>query len=300
MIISASRRTDIPAFYAPWLLQRLREGYCEVANPFNPRQVSRIPLTPEAVDVLVFWTRNAAPLLPHLAELDARGYRYYFQYTLTGYGRVFEPGAPEIDSAINTIHRLADRIGPSRVCWRYDPIVLANVMPPAYHLAQFARLADALQGAVDRVTISVMDAYRAGMRRLAQLQSCGIAMQQPAVDEPIIQALLRGIADIAHQQKMPIYACAEPVDLAPLGILPGKCIDATYMHRVFGLTVSSRKDTSQRGACGCVQSKDIGAYDTCQHGCLYCYATKNFQRAAENYTRHQADAPALLLLAEGK
>ena len=160
MIISASRRTDIPAFHAAWFLQAVREGSCRVANPFNPAQVSEISLRPEAVDALVFWTRNAAPLLPHLAELDARGYRYYFLYTLTGYPRVLEPGVPPREEALATMRRLAECLGPDRLIWRYDPIILTTITPPAYHAENFARLAATLRGATSRVKISFFDEYR--------------------------------------------------------------------------------------------------------------------------------------------
>ena len=146
MIISASRRTDIPAFYADWFINRVREGSCEVPNPFNPRQVATISLKPEDVDSIVFWTRSPRPLFRHLRELDGRGFFYYFQYTLLDYPAVIDSHTPPAWRALDTFRALADRIGPERVVWRYDPIVLSEITPPEYHLETFGRLAAALRG----------------------------------------------------------------------------------------------------------------------------------------------------------
>ena len=148
MIISASRRTDIPAFYAPWFMNRMRAGYCTVPNPFNRSQVSRISLRPEDVDVIVFWTRNPRPLLPALDELDDRGYRYYFQYTLLDNPRTLDPKSPPVDAAIATFQTLAERIGPARVIWRYDPSVLSSATGADFHLERYARIAAALRQGV--------------------------------------------------------------------------------------------------------------------------------------------------------
>ncbi len=266
MIISASRRTDIPAFHAEWFMQRLRDGYCETVNPFNPRQVSRVSLLPADVTAMVFWTRNAVPLLPHLPELDARGYRYYFQYTLTGYGPPLEPHCSPVHTAIATMRRLAEHVGPARVCWRYDPILLTDARPADWHLAHFAELAAALRGITERVTISLFDPYRAALKRLA---AAGIT---PRPVENMAE-WLTGLATTAAAHGMAIVSCAE-ADWGQFGIQPGKCIDDRLLRRLFGLEVATGKDTSQRAACGCVAGKDIGAYDTCDHGCLYCYATR--------------------------
>ena len=151
MIISASRRTDIPAFYAEWMVRRLREGYCTVPNPFNRNQVSRISLRPEDVDAIVFWTRNPRPLMPYLDELDSRGYRYYFQFTILGYPREIDPKSPPAATAVEAFCELAERLGPRRVIWRYDPIVFTGITPPAFHQENFQRLAESLRGHTRRV-----------------------------------------------------------------------------------------------------------------------------------------------------
>jgi len=274
MIISASRRTDIPAFFAEWFMDRVREGYCDVANPYRADQVSRVSLRAEDVDVIVFVTRNAGPLLPYLAELDERGLRYYFQYTLTGYSRQLEANTPSASDALETLHHLVKHIGPERLIWRYDPILFTTLTPPVYHVEQFARLAESLRGLTRRVTVSIMDDYRWVTARLKKLAKEGITRLE--IDEEL-GMVMRSLAAITQSHEMEIFSCAEPIDLSPYGIAPGKCIDDVYLRRTFGIDVTRRKDPSQRKACGCVVSKDIGAYNTCRHGCVYCYATRSIR-----------------------
>ena len=296
MIISASRRTDIPAFYAEWFMHRIREGYCAVPNPFNRNQVARVSLLPEEVDVIVFWTRNPRPLLPHLAELDRRGYRYYFQYTLLDNPRPIDPQSPPVETAIKTFRDLAGMVGPERVIWRYDPIVLSERTPPAFHLQAHARIAEALRGCTRRNVISIVDIYRKAQKRLGQLRAQGIAVAEikPDAMTPAVGDLLRQLAGTAHANSMEITSCAEESDLQPYGIEPGKCVDDDYIARTFGLRLPAKKDPSQRAACGCVASKDIGMYDSCLFGCQYCYATSSFDTAWRNHAEHDPQSPSLV------
>ena len=298
MIISASRRTDIPAFYSEWFMNRIRAGYCTVPNPFNRMQVTHISLAPEDVDVIVFWTRNPAPLLPHLKELDERGFRYYFQHTLMGNPRVLDPHTPRLESAIATFRSLADAIGPERVIWRYDPIVFSTVTTPEFHRATYRRIAEALRGYTFRSVISIVDLYRKTARHLHSLESEGVYLT-PCSGEPLAQ-VMSSIADCAHENGMQIVSCAEEIDLGTYGIEPGKCVDDEYIKRVFGIQVSDKKDPSQREACGCVVSKDIGMYDTCLFGCRYCYATSSLEQAQANYSKHDPNSPSLLGWYEAK
>ena len=301
MIISASRRTDIPAFYARWFINRIRAGFCDVPNPFNRQQVSRVSLLPEDVEVIVFWTRNPRPLFPFLAELDERGYRYYFQYTLLGYPAEIDANAPPAQAALQTFTELAQRVGPERVIWRYDPIVLSEATPPEYHRAAYAHLARALAGSTGRSVISLMDDYPKIRGRLQNMAQQGARLLPVSVGDPEIEgglpgwlgALLRDLASIAQSNRMEIMSCAEEFDLRPFGIRPGKCVDDEYIERAFGLEVAHTKDPGQRKACGCVASKDIGMYDSCLFGCQYCYATTSFERARANYLRHDPEAPVL-------
>jgi hypothetical protein len=284
MIISASRRTDLPAFYAEWLVQRFRAGFCLVPNPYYPEQVSRISLAAEDVDVIVFWTRNPRPLLPYLAELTQRQYRYYFQYTLLANPPSLDPGALPEETSLATFRALAETIGPERVIWRYDPMVLSPETDYDFHRRNFERLATALRGYTRHCVISLLDPYRKTEKRMK-----GIELLPQA--GPDFAALLHFMAETAHGNGLDIQSCAEPASLEAYGIRPGKCVDDAYIREVFGIEVTHAKDPVQRPACGCVTSRDIGAYDTCLAGCRYCYATSRFERSKANYQRHDPQSP---------
>jgi hypothetical protein len=295
MIISASRRTDIPAFYAEWFVERTRAGFCTVPNPFNRAQVSVISLRPEDVAAIVFWTRNPRPLFPHLDELDRRGYRYYFQYTILDYPRALEAGTPPLEAALRTFCELSARIGPERVIWRYDPIVLSPATDVAFHLARYAEIARRLHGRTRRSVISVMDWYRKIERRMQAAAEQGIPVPAGAVTSwPGFDDLMWGLAALAAAHEMEIVSCAEEIDLTRFGIAPGKCVDDELIRRLFGIEVEERKDSSQRPACGCVVSRDIGMYDSCLFGCQYCYATTSFQAARRHHAEHDPHSPSLL------
>jgi hypothetical protein len=246
------------------------------------------------VDVIVFWTRHPRPLLPYLDELDRLGYRYYFQYTLLDNPRWLDPHSPPAEAALRAFTELAGRIGPERVIWRYDPMVFMERLPVDRHRAAFERLAAALAGHTRRVVISVMDEYTkiAGRMRQAAAQGGGLAR----IVEPLpdwFTGLILAMVETAARHEIEIVSCAEPLNLQPLGVRPGSCIDGEYIARVFGLDVDIRKDPSQRPACGCIASKDIGAYDTCLFGCRYCYATSSFETARRRHDQHDPNAPAL-------
>jgi hypothetical protein len=292
VIISASRRTDIPAFYAEWFMNRVRASYCTVPNPFNRHQVSHVSLQPDDVDVIVFWTRNPRPLLPHLAELDERGYRYYFQYTLMNNPRVIDPKSPPLEASLETFRELADHIGPEKVIWRYDPIVFSNVTGPEFHRATYQCIAQSLRGYTHRSVISIVDVYRKAQKRLQGLAEQGVELlncKGEAFDD-----LIHALVHTANENSMEFVSCAEEMHLRPYGVRSGKCVDDHYIAKTFGINVTSTKDPSQREACGCVVSKDIGMYDSCLYGCQYCYATSSFERARTNYEEHHPNSPSLI------
>lgn len=293
MIISASRRTDIPAFYAPWFMNRIRAGYCTVPNPFNRNQVSRVSLTPTDVDVIVFWTRNPKPLMPYLDELEQWGYHFYFQFTLLGYPNEIDPKSPPLPTGLKTFQQLAERVGPERVIWRYDPIVFNETMDVQFHLAHYRKIARSLEGFTRRSVISVVDIYPKAQKRLRELKSKGIEVLDHEA-EPAFDNLMTGIVETARQGQMEVFSCSEHLDLGKYGILPGKCVDDDYIRRTFGLQVGTKKDPSQRKECGCVISKDIGMYDTCLFGCQYCYATQSFEHAKVQHESHDPQSPSLV------
>ena len=294
MIISASRRTDIPALYAEWFINRIRAGYCTVPNPFNLQQVSTVSLRPEDVDAIVFWTRHARPLFPHLDELDRLGYRYYFQVTLLDNPRLIDPATPPLETSLETFRELSARVGPQRVIWRYDPIVFSRLTDVHFHRQTFERIAGALAGYTGRCVISLADMYRKTTRRMHALAAQGLDIDYGVACGPELESLMRAMARVATDNGIEIVSCAEEIDLRPYGIRPGRCVDDETIRQAFGLQVTHQKDPVQRTACGCVLSRDIGMYDSCTLGCAYCYATSNFERARVNRADHDPLSPSLL------
>lgn len=297
MIVSVSRRTDIPSFYAEWFMNRVRAGSCSVPNPFNPAQVSLVSLAPEDVDVFVFWTRNPRPLLAFLPELEARGYRSVFLYTILGYPREIDPGSPPLETALKTFRDLSRMIGPGRVAWRYDPILLTSATGVPYHLERYREIAEALEGFTHRSIVSVARIYRKLQRRIDRLAARGIRLL-PAGEESLAHLLPR-MAKTAHACGMSIQACAPEIEVERFGIERGSCIDGRWISRLFGLDLDAGKDAGQRKQCGCAPSRDIGMYDSCLSGCAYCYATSDFERAKANHAAHDSRSPSLLPLRSG-
>ncbi len=295
MIVSASRRTDIPAFYAEWFMNRVRAGFCRVVNPINPRIVSEVSLRPEDVDAIAFWSKNPAPLLPHLDELTSRGLRFFFLFTLNGYPPAVEPFMPPLERRLGVFLELAQLIGPERVVWRYDPIILSDRMNAGHHLTSFDRIADALEGATGRVIVSAVDFYRKTTRRLADVErETGERFCRTPEDDADFPALLSGLRDAAAAHGMDIRSCAESDAFARAGIAPGSCIDGDYIRRTFGIAVTGRTDPGQRPLCRCAISRDIGAPDSCLHGCAYCYSTRSHDAGLRRHDLHDPRTASLI------
>lgn len=302
MIISASRRTDIPAFYADWFMNRVREGYFYRVNPFNSNQVSGFSLKAEDVDAICFWTKNPRPLMKHLEELDERGLKYYFQFTLNPYDKTFEPNVPSLAERIATFKELARHIGPERLVWRYDPIFLSSVTTIEWHLNQVDRIAEQLKDSTRRLVFSFYDFYGKGQGRLNKaLQGTGIKLeditspdQKSALDQ-----IAQGFKEIADRHSLQLFSCSEDVDLDSIGIQHGACIDGKLISELFGITAVNNKDKNQRESCGCVESADMGIYNTCHFRCAYCYANFNEGVIESNCLKHFLDSPSLLGSYEG-
>ena len=275
MIISASRRTDIPAFYGEWFINRLKAGYLLVRNPFNPQQVRRVDLTSETLDGIVFWTKDPATLLPYLDEIDAMGFIYYFQFTLTSYGPDMEPHLRPKQEILRSFIDLSRRVGSSRVLWRYDPIVFNSEMDCDYHIRIFTHLCQQLSGYTDQVIISFVDLYRG-------IAKTGIR----EATAPEIANTAEALARIAKAQGIEIAACCETHDLSVYGISKASCIDQSRIASLGDSGMPGWQQRSLREGCGCAASVDVGAYNTCLHGCIYCYATRSLQSAARNHQRH--------------
>ncbi len=289
MIVSASRRADIPAHYAGWFMQRLRAGWCAVPNPFNARQVSRVSLARADVDAVVFWTRDPRPMLAHLPELEASGLDFVFQFTVVEYPPALHPGMPPLGARLEAFRRLARAIGPDRVLWRYDPVVLTQATPPEFHVRWFETLCRELAGATRRVTVSLVEPYR---KTLTRLKRAGADLLAPREDD--LAAMFRAMARTARASGMEPLGCADEAALESLGFSPGACVDAKLLADLFGIRPPQGKDASQRPACRCAPSRDIGMYDACPAGCAYCYATSRLDRARGLHQAHDPLSPTLL------
>lgn len=297
MIISASRRTDIPAFYHRWFMNRVSDGFLLTRNPFNANQISRVSLKPQDVDVIVFWTRNPSKLMQKLPVLDRLGYRYYFQYTITGYPRTIEGAVPKPHMAIETFSRLSDLIGKSKVVWRYDPILLSNQVDMSEHKRLFSKIASLLAGKTERVVISFSDFYKKTERNLGAIEN--LVYSDITTNKEQLLELAGFMSDVASKNGMMINSCAEYVDVSSAGIEHGKCIDERLISDVFGLSLASKKDKGQRDECGCIRSVDIGMYNTCLHECSYCYATFSKKTVISNKKKHDENSPFLIGGTEG-
>lgn len=290
MIISASYRTDIPAFYGDWFRRRLQAGSVQVQNPYNARQVSTLALTPEAVDGFVFWTRNVQPFLPVLEEVAARGFPFIVQHTVLGYPRSLDRAVVAPERAVAALHRVAERFGPATVVWRYDPVLFSDLTPPAWHQDTFGRLAESLRGATDEAVVSFTQVYRKTARNMAAAaERHGFAWTDPADDAK--RALLTALAGHAEAAGLRLALCGQPHLLVP-AVAEAACVDAGRLARVAGrpLRAAARP---HRKTCACAESRDIGAYDSCPHGCAYCYAVRDPEAARQRHRAHDPSAPAL-------
>lgn len=340
MIVSVSRRCDIPAWDMDAFMADLDAGFRLVPNPFDARKVRRVSLAPEDVDCLVFWTRDPRPLVAREAELRSRGYPFIVQVTITGYPRSIEPHVPGVGEVAEAMRELAARIGSRRIAWRYDPVIAAASAavsgPPgdgddsgergangacayprldaAFHSANFAAIADRLEGAAGRVIVSLLDEYGATRSRLARAGYPDVVFASslagggqgeaaarksatrhdapagqgrlpgleggrdetagPRLPPPPYPAILEALGKAARERGLGLQSCAEDFDLEAFGITKGGCIDGALVAEVCGKAVSAARDRGQRRACRCAQSVDIGGYGHCPAGCVYCYARR--------------------------
>jgi len=288
LIVSASYRTDIPAFYADWFLARLRAGYCRVANPYGGGSYE-VSLAPGAVDGFVLWTRNLRPLLSDL-EAVWRVAPFIVQFTVTGYPRALETSVIAAEEAVEQLRELRGRFGPRVAVWRYDPIVVTAELDAEAHAAGFAVLARALKGTVDEVVLSVMHPYKKTRRNLDRAAGHhGFRWRDPPAEEK--RHLLSRLAAIALDQGMAATLCSQPELLGP-GLGEARCIDAERLADIAERPIAACTSGNRPG-CRCALSRDIGAYDTCPHGCVYCYAVADRDRAVANFRRHDPEAAML-------
>ena len=288
MIIHASMRSDIPAFYSEWFTNRIREGYVRVRNPYDPLQVTEYSLDPEVVDLIVFCSKNPVPMLKYMDLL--KSYRTYWYITITPYEADIEPGLFKTivskRKIIEAFLQISEIVGEEHIGWRYDPIFFNQKYTLDYHVKYFRMLADKLAGYTEKCTISFIDLYRNTQRNISPLN-----IQVPT--EIQIEQLVTQFSEIAAQYGIYIDTCAEKIDLDKFGIKHAHCIDKDRLERIGQYTLDIDKDKNQRTECGCFASIDIGTYNTCKNGCLYCYANFSQKAVCNNFGLHDPTSPLL-------
>lgn len=285
VIVSASYRTDIPAFYAEWFFERLRQGYARVKNPYSA-ELYTVSLRREDVDGFVFWTRHFGPMLPRLRSLLDFDRPFTVQYTVTGYPRALEAAVVPAQTAVEQIRALSRDVHALCPVWRYDPVVLSESTPRSFHLEQFGALAAALEGAVDEVVISFVQLYDKSKRNLART---GLQVIDPEAAEK--RDLAAALAGLAREHGMSLTICSQP-EYVGEGCGEARCVDASRLAAIGGSAVKAARK-GNRPECACHESRDIGAYDTCPHGCAYCYAVRNRALALARYKAHSPQAESL-------
>jgi len=290
MIVSASYKTDIPAFYGDWFMARLDAGFAMQANPYGGPP-SRVPLDRESVAGFVFWTRNIASFRDHLDEIARRGFPFVVQFTATGYPRLLDAATPPAERAVAQIRELAAAFGRDAVVWRYDPVVFSSLTPADFHRRTVETMAAALAVTVDEVVFSVLQVYRKTARNLdAAATAHGFTWHDPPVDEK--RALLAELAGIAQAHGMRATLCDQP-ELRVEALGEARCTDAERLARVAGRPLDIARKP-HRKTCGCWASRDIGAYDTCLQGCAYCYAVTSEKTARKRQAAHDPEGAFLV------
>lgn len=327
-IISASRSTDIPAFYSKWFFNRLEAGYCTWYNPFNQQKMY---ISFKNCKVIVFWTKNPKPIIPYLHKLDEMGIHYYFQVTLNDYVKNgFEPNVPSVEERVETFKELSKIIGKERVIWRFDPLIISNEITPRELLTRIWYVGNKLKGFTEKLVFSFVDvkAYRKVQSNLVKETSCFVKenVESAEMDENQRQEIVEGLVKIRETWRrdgwnISIATCAEDCNYESHGIEHNRCIDGELMKRIFyedkellyylhtlkwperdifgGLPsiptkVKNVKDPGQRKVCGCMASKDIGMYNTCRHFCVYCYANTSKECVLKNAEKHNEQSESII------
>lgn len=279
MILSVSRRTDIPRFYFDWFLNRLKDGYVLVRNPLNPTHVSRIPLSPDILDFIVFWSKNPEPMLARLDEL--KPYPFYIQFTINPYGKDMETSLPSKEKLMDTFKKLSEKIGPDKMIWRYSPVLLNDTYTAEFHTQTFEKMASILGGYTHRCHLSFLDMYAKIEYNMKKL---GVHEPTPTEQKEMAEVFLKS----AHKYGITLGACGN-VNLKDTNLSPSVCIDGALIEELTGRQMTVKKDKNQRSTCFCATSVDIGTYNTCLNGCMYCYANhavKSVQKKAAAFDVH--------------
>lgn len=284
MILNTGARTDTVQYYSDWLLKRFEEGFVYARNPLFPNKVTRYELSPDKIDLVMFCSKNYNPILPRLHEITDK-YRTYFYYTITAYGKDIEPGVPSLDESIETLILLSKQVGKQRVAWRYDPVLLTDKYTIEVHAKTFEYMAEKLSSYVDRCIFSFVEMYKKLKINMPEI----IPLNDG--NKVRIAEILGGIA---KKYGMRLQTCGTNGDFSQYGIHNSGCATLEILGAANGCEFRELKHKGLREGCHCIESRDIGAYDTCLNGCKYCYANKSPQKARDNYKFHNPDSPLLL------
>jgi hypothetical protein len=289
-IVSISRRTDIPAFYGDWFMRRLDEGFAGVVNPFGGRRYI-VSLRPDDVSCFVFWSKNFAPFVENLKVIDRLGYNFYFNYTVTSLPEVFENDVDK-SAAIRALKVLSETYSPEHINWRFDPIIISGITDRDFYVRTFAKLASELEGFVERCYISFVTNYSKVRRNFEELErTTGVEIADCSEDFKI--DLANELAAIAERHGMRMLSCCGDYLTNGGSIEKAHCIDGGVIENLFFPEGLKCREKPTREECGCTESSDIGAYDTCPHGCVYCYANMHKRRARKAHDKHEKESAFL-------
>lgn len=284
MILNTGGRTDTVQYFSKWLLNRFKEGFVYSRNPLFPNKVTKYELTPDKIDCVVFCSKNYEPILNNLHEITDK-FNTYFHYTITAYGKDVEPNVPDIEKSITTLLKLEKIVGTKRLSWRYDPVLLTEKYTIDYHLNTFEYMAKSLSGHIDRCIFSFVEMYKKLNVNMPEI----ILMTEN--DKEIIA---KGLGEIAKRHNILIQTCGMQGDYTKYGINKSGCMTLDIIGKANGVEFRNLKHRGMRKGCNCIESRDIGAYDTCLNGCRYCYANFRHDRAIENFKLHNENSPLLI------
>jgi DNA repair photolyase len=273
-IVSVSRRTDIPAFFGDWFVQQLEKGHTTVYHPYKHKRIT-VSLEPQDVAAFVFWSKDYRPFWNYLDVFDRRGYSFVFHYTITGLPSIFEPKVPSAEESCQTLKLISQRYSPQHITWRYDPIIPTDLTPPDYHIDKFRDLCKQLEGYTKRCYISFVNLYSKVLRSLKNYENNFRIIDLPVFDK--IQ-MSQNLATIASEYGISMSSCCNK-ELVGGGITKGHCVDVDLLHELFGINKNDYELKPSRKYCGCYESIDIGSYNTCKHGCIYCYANRSSSKS---------------------
>lgn len=283
MILNTGSRTDIPAYYSDWFYNRIKEGYVLSRNPYYPTQITKYLLNPEVIDVMVFCTKNPYPMLDRIALLSA--FDMFWFVTITPYGKEIEPHVPSKERVIGYFQKLSELIGKERISWRYDPVFVTDRYSVDYHIEQFGQMAKALSGYTDQCVVSFIDLYEKTLRNFGQVRSVTAKEQEK---------MIAAFSEIAKENELQIHLCCENAGLVRENVDANGCMSQAVLEKALGCKLNVPQKKTARKECSCLLGADIGAYNTCGHGCLYCYANYDIETVIKNRKLHNASSPLLI------